>query len=313
MTDDIFSLKNIAPMLFVEGEPFDSKDYIYELKLDGIRCLAYLDESGTELRNKRNKSVTNIYPELKNIHKQVKTRCILDGELIVTIDGKPNFFEVARRSLMTNDFKIKHLSKSKPVNFVCFDCIYSDGSQITEKPLIERKKILKKIVNENKFIAISRYIHEEGIAFYRLAVSQNLEGVVAKKINSYYYFGKRTKDWLKFKKMFDEDFVICGFVPEDNEIKSLVLGIYKCNEFIYQGHVALGISKEDQKIILDYAEKHRINCPFSKELDEEDTVWIENKLVGTVKYMMRTPNNNLRQPVFKGLRDDKSYKECIIS
>ncbi len=311
MTNDIFSLKNIAPMLFVEGVPFDSKKYLYELKLDGIRCLAYLDELGTELRNKRNKSVTNFYPELKNIHKQVKTKCILDGELIVTVDGLPNFFEVSRRSLMADKFKIELLSKSKPVNFVCFDCLYSNGLQITDKPLIERKKILKEIVNENEFIAISRYIFEAGIAFYELAENKNLEGVVAKKIDSYYYFGKRTKDWIKFKKMYDEDFVICGYVPENNKIKSLILGIYKNNQFIYQGHVTLGISKEDENFILKFAENHQINCPFNKDVTEK-TVWIENNLVGTVKFMMRTPSNSLRQPVFKGLRDDKSYKECIL-
>lgn len=85
--NDLFKDKNLSPMLLYETEPFDDENYIYELKLDGIRCLAYLDENTTELRNKRNKNVTDIYPELQNIHKYAKNKCILDGELVVFNNG----------------------------------------------------------------------------------------------------------------------------------------------------------------------------------------------------------------------------------
>ena len=100
---DLFESKNIKPMLIGEmQEAFDSPDYIYELKLDGERCIAYLDKDSTDLRNKRNIKMLAKVPELSNIHKQVKCRCILDGELIVIKDGKPDFFEIQRRSLMSN-------------------------------------------------------------------------------------------------------------------------------------------------------------------------------------------------------------------
>ena len=92
---DIFETKNIAPMLIGGNQPpFDSLEHIYELKLDGIRCVAYLSDAVFELRNKRNKRLNGIYPELNGINKQVNTRCILDGELVILKDGKPDFFEV---------------------------------------------------------------------------------------------------------------------------------------------------------------------------------------------------------------------------
>ncbi len=313
MTQDIFALRLAKPMLLIEGEPFDSKDFLYELKLDGIRCLAYLDDY-TELRNKRNKSVTEIYPELKNIHKQIKRKCILDGELIVTINGIPNFFEMQRRSLMTDPFKIELAGKNKPVSFVAYDILYVDNEEIIDKPLMERKEILFNVVQESSEIAISRFIEEKGIDFFSLVAKQDLEGVVAKKKTSLYYYGKRSKDWIKFKKLHDKDFVICGYV-KDNEtggIKSVVIGSYRDDILIYQGHVALGIAKEDQKIIMDFASTNPSECPFSKEYCDSETLWIKPELVCTVKYMMRTPTNSLRQPIFKGLRNDKDPDECRI-
>ncbi|QVK17324.1 ATP-dependent DNA ligase [Mycoplasmatota bacterium] len=313
MTDNVFDCRLARPMLLTDGEPFDSIDYIYELKLDGIRCLAYLNDK-TDIRNKRNKNVTSLYPELIDIHKQVSKRCILDGELIVVVNGVPDFFDIQRRSLMTNAFKIELASKSKPVHFVVYDIIYFEDHEIIEKPLIERKKLLKEVVQENEKIVISRFIEEKGIDFYHLVEKQNLEGIVAKKKTSLYYYGKRSTDWVKVKKMFDEDFVICGYVKDENTggIKSVVLGAYRGDNLIYQGHVALGISKEDAKIILKFAIKNPSNCPFEMDKSKQNEIWIKPELVCIVKYMMRTHTNSLRQPVFKGLRDDKASIECQV-
>ncbi len=312
MTEDVFLLRNASPMLLVEGDAFDSSDFIYELKLDGIRCLAYIDINKTELRNKRNKDVTAIYPELSRMYEQVSGKCILDGELIVAIDGVPDFYEVQRRSLMTNTFKIERSSQVKPVSFVCYDIIYLNNELLIDKPLLERKKILTDtIMKENKTLAISRYIEEKGIDFFNLAVQKKLEGVVAKKKNSYYYFGKRSKDWIKFKSMLDDDFVICGYVLDElGNVKSLVIGAYQNTLLIYQGHVSLGISKDDLKYILEFASTHEIDNPF--DAVDKKTIWIKPQLVCTVKYMMRTHTFGLRQPVFKGLRDDKEPILCQI-
>ena len=310
---DLFESKNIKPMLIGEmQEAFDSPDYIYELKLDGERCIAYLDKEGTELRNKRNIKMLIKVPELANIHNQVKQRCILDGELIVIKDGKPNFYEIQRRSLMSNSFKIQLASTRLPASFTAFDILYYKDHSVTDLPLIERRKLLEKVIKENERIAISRYIEERGIEFYQLAKQNELEGIVAKRKDSKYYFGKRTRDWIKIKYLLDDDFVVCGYILKSGGVISIVLGQYLKKEMIYKGHVTLGVSTEDFKLIKSVPVIS--TQPFNElPSGNENAIWIELSLVCTVKFMMRTANGSMRQPVFKGLRDDKSPEECIIN
>jgi len=194
---DLFAEKNIKPMLIgVEGGPFDSPDYIYELKVDGEWCVAYLDpQTGADLRNKRNIKMLPKVPELGTLHEYVERRCILDGELAVITDGKPNFFAIQRRSLMTNPQMIKLATKRQPACFVAFDLLYLDDHPVTDLPLMERKKLLQGGVRrEDARFALSRYIEQGGIAFFGLVKAQCLEGIVAKRRESRYYFDKRTKD-----------------------------------------------------------------------------------------------------------------------
>jgi len=308
---DIFDEKSASPMLIAENQPpFDSEDYIYELKLDGIRCLAYLDESGYELRNKRNKRLNATFPELAGLNKQVKTRCILDGELVILTDGKPDFYELQRRSLMTNPVKIETSARKLPACFTAFDIIYLDNAQITDLPLTERKERLFGVVSETPKLAVSRHIETNGTAFFELAKQQGLEGIVAKRKDSKYYFGKRTKDWIKMKAMLDDDFIICGYFEKEAGVTSVILGCYSGNRIVYQSHVAMGVSRGDFKIISSVNRVDK-SC-YADFPDYENAVWIEPKLVCSVQYMERTPGGGLRQPVFKGLRDDKTAGECKL-
>jgi len=310
---DLFESKDILPMLIGEiQEAFDSPDYIYELKLDGERCIAYLDEDVTELRNKRNIKMIVKVPELSNIHKQIKHRCILDGELIVTKDGKPDFYEIQRRSLMSNTFKIKLASSKLPATFTAFDILYYDDHQVTDLPLMERKKLLENAIKENERIAISRYIEEHGIQFYQLAKQNELEGIVAKRKDSKYYPGKKTKDWIKIKYLLDDDFVVCGYILKEKGVISIVLGQYLSKELVYKGHVTLGISTEDFRAI---ESTPKLNThPFNDlPSGNDNAVWIEPDLVCIVKFMMKSSSGSMRQPVFKGLRNDKDPKDCTIN
>ncbi|MCB2356505.1 RNA ligase family protein [Clostridium estertheticum] len=309
---DIFENKNIKPMLIGENqEAFDSPDYIYELKLDGERCIAYLDKDVTELRNKRNMKMLAKVPELSKIHKQVKHRCILDGELIIIRDGVPDFYEIRRRSLMSNIFKIQLASSKLPASFTAFDILYYDDHSVIDLPLMQRKKLLEKVIKENERIAISRYIEEQGIKFYQLAKQNNLEGIVAKRKDSKYYLDKKTKDWIKIKYLLDDDFVICGYIHKDGGVISIVLGQYLNKELVYKGHVTLGLSTEDFQLIKSTPQLS--TQPFNKlPSGNENAVWLVPKLVCIVKFMMKTANGGLRQPVFKGIREDKSPKDCTI-
>lgn len=310
---DIWETKNINPMLIgLEGEPFDSKEYIFELKLDGERCIAYLDKDKTVLKNKRNVFMLPKVPELSDIHKNVNVRCILDGELAVIKDGKPDFFEIQKRSLMSNPVKIEMAAKKYPACFTAFDILYYEDRQVTDLPLTERKDLLQKSVkSENSKFAVSRYIEKNGMAFYELAKQNDLEGIVAKRKDSRYYFDRRTKEWIKIKYLLDDDFVVLGYVPKENSMNSIILGQYNNGRLVYKGHVTLGVGGEPFHRIkaLD-----KTDCPFSElPRGNENAVWVKQELVCTVKFMMKTESGGMRQPVFKGLREDKKPIECVTN
>ena len=309
---DMFESKNVKPMLISESRAaFDSPDFIYELKMDGERCVAYLDPlMGTVLRNKRNADMLGKVPELTNIHKQVNARCILDGELIVAVNGEPNFYEMQRRWLMSDKFKIQLRAEWNPVTFVAFDILYHVDHAVTGLTLMERKALLECVVTENERLAISRYIDECGVALFDMAAQRSLEGIVAKRKDSRYTLDKRTRDWIKCKNLQDEDFVVCGYALIDHAV-SILLGKYQGERLVYNGeYVTLGVSPQDVRILQTH---RRADTPI---LDyeagrNESVVWLVPDMVCTVRYMERTPTGSMRQPVFKGFRTDKEAAECV--
>lgn len=301
---DLFTDKNIDPMLLYETDPFDDEDYIFELKLDGIRCIAYIEPKSVVLQNKRHKDMTDIYPELSDIRKCVKKRVILDGELVVLVDGKPNFYALQKRSLMSDAFKIKLAANKDPVQFVAYDILYFDGKDLTDKPLMQRKEILNKAVTEGQGLSISRYIEKNGKAFFELAKQEQLEGIVAKKKDGLYHIGKRTHDWVKIKVMQDEDLLVCGYQPDENgNVKGLILGCYDDNDKLQcRGKVYLGVSESDRKIISEFAKKNIVKRPWFDKY--KNAVWLKPELIGTAHFMHETESGGMRQPVWKGIRAD---------
>lgn len=225
-------------------EPFDDIDWIYEIKWDGCRCVVYLDKDHTILRNKRTFDLPQRFPELQSLYENVTEKCILDGELIVLKNGVPDFYELQRRTLLSDRFKIEVASTIFPATFIAYDCLYYKDESLLEKVQIERKMILSKISIESNYFAVSKYIEHYGSKLYNLMVEKELEGVVAKRKTSFYYMGKRTKDWIKFKRLQDEDFIICGYVIKGENVE-LVLGKYRDHNLIYQGHVSSGVKNSD--------------------------------------------------------------------
>ena len=249
-------------------------------------------------------------PELAEIHKNVNVRCILDGELAVIKDGRPDFFEIQKRSMMSNPVKIDMAAKKYPACFTAFDILYFEDRQVTDLSLTERKELLQKaVISENGRFAASRFIEKNGIKFYNLAEQQELEGIVAKRKDSKYYFDKRTKDWIKIKHLQDDGFIVLGYVPKENSMNSIILGQYSNGLLVYKGHVTLGVGGDPFRIIRAL---NKTSCPFSEiPKGNENAVWVTPELVCTVKYMMKTESGGMRQPVFKGLREDKSPEECV--
>ena len=307
---DIFDEKSINPMLIKDQvAAFDSEDFIYEIKLDGIRCMAYLDSTGTDLRNKRDKKILQHVPELSCIYQQVNDKCILDGELFVLKNGITDFYEIQRRILMLDPFKIKLAADRYPASFVAYDIIYYKDKLVNDLPLMERKELLEKVINENNLISISRYIETNGIHLFELAKQNGLEGIVAKRKDSKYYFGKRTRDWLKCKVMDTIDCVICGYIKRGDNIAILILGQYDGESLIYKGHVSLGVGQR----VFNHQKYNVVNnCPFGYvPKGNEDAVWLEPDLVCIVE-SMPSEKDNFRQPVFKGIRNDKTPLECNL-
>lgn len=304
---DMFDKKGIKPMLISEQvAPYDDPDSIFELKLDGIRCIAYCDDNSVDLRNKRDMKLLPRFPELADIYKCCKKKCILDGELNVLVNGKPDFYEVQKRTLMSDPFKIQLVCSKYPANFVAYDILYYHDRLITDLPLMERKKILSDVVKESDRISVSRYIETEGKALFEIARQQKLEGVVGKKKDSLYWFDKRTKEWCKVKWMKDEDFACIGYIPKPNHMTSLVLAKYDdSNVPVMVTHVTLGVSLTKLR---QYGIKNTY-CPYRIVPDGcENAVWIK-PITCTIEYMP-SDNINYRQAVFKGIRDDKLPQEC---
>ena len=304
---DLFEGKKISPMLIAQmREPFNDDNWIYELKLDGCRCIGYFDQSGTCLRNKRNMELLPRFPELKELHRSVSKRTVLDGELVVLQNGVPDFFELQRRTLLTDRFKIEMAAARHPASFVAYDCLYEGSRGIMDQPLLERKKILQSAICENRLIAISRYIPTDGIGLFHAADEKELEGVVAKRAASLYYPGKRTKDWIKFKRMADEEFVVCGYIRKSNKVFSIILGKYHDGAYLYKGHVTLGVTKE----AVSQLKKSGI-MPFTAipaGAGNESAIWVYPDRVCTVEYMPNT-KISLRQAVFKGFRTDMTPED----
>lgn len=307
---DIFDNREARAMLIAkQSEPFDSLDYLYELKFDGIRCLAYLDQKITDLRNKRNKELLPLFPELSNLHQYVAQKCILDGELIVIKNGKPDFYEVQKRTMLTNLFKIETCMKQYHASYIVYDILYLHNQLLIDQPIEVRKEILQQTIHENEYLAISRIYEEKGKALFELVKQNNLEGVVAKRKGSHYFFGKRTRDWIKFKYLEDDDYIICGYILKPHHMTSFVLGQYSpTGELIYKGHCTLGCHIET---LQKYAYTVIETSPFGMvPKGNENAVWIKPEIVCIVEYMP-SENQGLRQPVCKGIRDDKNAKDCI--
>ena len=305
----LYESRSASPMLIAQQmEAFDDPDWIYELKMDGFRCLAYVDKNAVDFRNKRNMQMLPKFPELAEIYNHVNERCILDGEIVVLADGMPDFYRLQKRTMLTDRFKMRMEAERFPASFVAFDCIYQGNRELVFQSLMERKQKLSGIVMENDRIAVSRYIEKEGTALYQAAEAKELEGVVAKRKESLYFMGKKTKDWIKFKRVADEEFIVTGYIPKGGRTFSLVLAKYRLGSLVYKGHVTSGVTR-DTVAELEETGKN----PFRMlPTGNESAVWVEPSRVCVVEYMPNTLQS-LRQPVFKGFRDDISPEEVQVN
>jgi len=292
--------RKFVPMLLGEvDEPFDSDDYIYELKFDGIRALVFASPEDVKIYSRRKIDITHLYPELGSIKELVNKKTIFDGEIVAMENGVPSFSKLQKRVHLKDKRRIKKLASSDPVVFMCFDVLYV-GSSLIDEPIEVRKKKLERF-DENDVFIKTQYIEKNGIDFFKKIKKMNLEGIVAKKKGSTYKIDERSNDWVKIKNFQNEDFIIGGFIErEENYVISLLIGEVKEENLFYVGKVSLGKKTALYKKVKNLKKKKK--SPFC-DFEENNINYVEPSLKCKVSYMEKTENGHLRQPFIS--QDDK--------
>lgn len=295
---DLFDNKNVKPMLLSEEEkPFDDKNYLFEMKFDGTRALIYVSPDEIIIKNKRGFVLNNTFPELLDIKDNIKQKCIFDGEIVVMDDGLPSFSKLQERALLKNPTRIKYFQENFPATFVCFDILY-ENKNLINFTLEKRKKILSKYKDTETFVK-SKVVETFGTKLYNIIKSKGIEGIVAKKKDSKYLIGKRSKEWIKIKNWKDDEFLI-GAYKEEEFVASLALCTKENNKLKYISKVTVGKKSNDFKLIKKSPKTKNTIIGF----EDNEYTYITPKYKCTVMFMEKTKNGHLRQPIFKGIRTD---------
>ena len=289
----IWTNRNWQPMLLKEiDKPFDSKEYLFEIKYDGIRACIFVSNNTFEIKTRNNHTITHLFPELIKIKKLIKKDTIIDGEIIIMGKNGPSFKEVSKRMHLKNRKTIEFESINNPVIFVGFDILYQN-KELTNLNILERKKILDKIKENDVFIKSKIYLYD-GIKLFNTIKKHNLEGIVAKKIDSDYQINTRSNNWIKIKNNKEEIFIVGGYINKKNNYISVLLGEIKNNKLYYVGNASMTKKNKNYNKI--------INSKIGKNLfinHDKDANYINTKIKCKVKYLERTDNNHLRQPIIK--------------
>jgi bifunctional non-homologous end joining protein LigD len=298
----------IEPMLAsLEDKPFDNAEWIFEMKWDGYRAIAEWKKKQLKLYSRNGLSFVQKYAIVADAITKLKHDCVLDGEIVVLNEkGRPRF-------QMLQEYE---QDPRYPIHYYVFDLLFLNGKDVRELPLLNRKELLQKLLSSYKgdIIRYSDHVAGSGKKFFHHVKKLDFEGMMAKKADSEYYSGVRTREWLKIKHHNSQEAVIVGFTAPRRSRKyfgALILGEFKGRRLQYIGHTGTGFSHDKLKALWDlmqplmtaqspFAEKIKVNAPVT---------WIRPELVCEVKFTEQTNEGILRHPVFLGLREDKAAKE----
>ena len=314
----------IHPMLAESIEkPFDDKDWLFEIKWDGYRAIAFIEGGKVRLVSRNQNELTARYPELKDLPEFIKAKtAILDGEVVaLDSEGRASFSLMQQRTGFKPGGHRTAAKADIPVLFYAFDLLYLDGYDWRRVNLVERKKKLREILKDGDGLRYSDHYEAQGKALFDIAQQRKLEGILAKRRTSCYE-ERRSGDWLKIKIRHELECVVGGYTnPEGTRAHfgSLVLGLYD-NEgrLVHAGQVGSGF---DQKLlgelIKELKKRETKTSPFYGDVEAlRKVTWVKPELVAEVEYAEWTEGANtgsgpkLRAPVFLGLRDDKDPREC---
>jgi len=301
--------QEVTPMLAsLTDAAFDDADWIYEIKWDGYRSLAYCNGSNVELVSRNGKSFTEKYTTVTAALQEAGLAAVLDGEIVAVDENGLASFQLLQNWQNT----------ASQLQFVAFDILWYNGFDLTALPLTTRKEILKELLPANDAVLkYSDHVEGAGKEFFNVALSQGLEGIMAKKVRSAYTVGSRTEDWLKIKVNLRQEVVIGGFTEPRKSRQffgALLLGVYQDGVLRYVGHTGSGFTKKSLEAIYKKLQPLVTDtCPFEERPKGNMPVtWVKPRLVCEIKFTEWTKDWMARHPIFMGLRTDKKPKDVVI-
>ena len=270
--------------------------FIHQVKWDGIRGVSVIENGDITLFTKKGGVCTAAYPEIRELPGQIAAkRAVLDGELVVFLEGRPSFYNVLRRGFTRNEAGVKRLASQLPVKYIVFDILFLEGEDLRGRPLAERQRILSEHFTNSPAAALTDSF-EDGEALFALMKQKNMEGIVSKRLESRYVPGKRHSDWFKTKISKKLLCVVTGVQLKNSLPASLALGVYREGELTTVGAVSTGLKQSDWTLIRDFMQKEKTG-------EEKDVVWIRPSLTCWVRFAEWTDHMTLRHPVLLGFCD----------
>ncbi|HEY2584462.1 MAG TPA: hypothetical protein VGI81_01710 [Tepidisphaeraceae bacterium] len=290
----------IPPMLARPGEAFDSGEYAFEVKWDGTRMLAFVDAPGRyRLLNRRRVGMTSRYPEFAVLG-DLEPGTVLDGEIVMLRDGRPDFHALQSREHARNSMHIRFAAAHSPATFIAFDQLYRRFRPLLAEPYDARHHVLAQTVRTlaSERVVLSEPVIGTGRAFFEAACEQGLEGIIAKRRSSPYTPGLRTGAWIKIKRQETVLCAIIGLVPEGrDDFASLLLAAERDGQAVYVGRVGSGFDAAT-RARLNKLLRPRVRPEPAVPCRHKGAVWVEPAVYCRVRCMERTPSGHLRAPVF---------------
>jgi bifunctional non-homologous end joining protein LigD len=311
----------VKPMLATLGDlPREDDGWAYELKWDGVRAIGYSDAGHLRLESRNGRDITSQYPELRPLGAELGAlQVVLDGEVVAfDEEGRPDFQRLQRRMHLGSEAAVRRRMADTPVTYVLFDLLFLEGRELYELPYSDRRKLLAELELDGPAWQTPAHHQGEGATLLKLTKERGLEGIVAKRTDSRYLPGRRSRSWIKVKNVQSQDFVIGGWMPGEgrrsDSIGSLLVGFYEEDDgelaLRYAGRVGTGFTNETLRDLSKQLSKLRTDeSPFTGRKPPKEAIFTEPKLVAEVEFREWTQARTLRAPSFKGLRDDRDPPE----
>lgn len=296
--------EHVEPMLARLGAPFDDDDWLFELKWDGVRAIAYVEGAGLRLHGRRRRDLADRYPELQGLT-QLPDGTIVDGELVVLRDdGSPDFRAMIGRE-NTTAARAAAAARAQPVHYVVFDVLYLGFASLLDRPLVERRRALERLLAADPppRVLLSEGVVGRGRDMFAAACERGLEGIVGKRLSAPYRPGERGAAWQKFKPQQVVHCLVLGYEPDgERDFKSLIVASDFDGRLQCVGKVGSGLDAATKATLRAWLFARRADRPLVPS--RERGVWVEPGLFCRVGFLERTDSGALRAPVFLGIVDD---------